>query len=265
MKILVHHDGQQLGPYSLEEARAALGAGTLSPGDLAWQEGTPTWVPLASLLAGAVPGAPPSFPGAAPQTAIVPANSQTSGLAITSLVLGILALPCFSIFTGIPAVICGHIARSKIRRAGGLQQGAGLALAGLILGYVSIAMVPITAALVLPAVAGAQRKATEVQSMNQARQIVLACSSYANAHGGAFPDTLQELVPEYLPDQSSLTCPMLQQPGTIGYLYYGGTQSDAPDKVLLVSKATGGQGRRIVGRVSGDVRAERYEPLGGAK
>ncbi len=46
MRILVNHDGQQLGPYSLEEVRAALQAGSLNAGDLAWVEGTPSWVPL---------------------------------------------------------------------------------------------------------------------------------------------------------------------------------------------------------------------------
>jgi hypothetical protein len=34
----------------------------------------------------------------------------------------------------IPAVVCGHVARSQIRRTG--EQGAGLALAGLILGWI---------------------------------------------------------------------------------------------------------------------------------
>ncbi len=36
----------------------------------------------------------------------------------------------------IPAVVCGHVARNQIRRTG--EQGAGMALAGLILGWIGV-------------------------------------------------------------------------------------------------------------------------------
>jgi hypothetical protein len=48
-----------------------------------------------------------------------PMNAQpkrTRTLAVTSLVLGILALVALSIVAGIPAVITGHIARSRVGR-----------------------------------------------------------------------------------------------------------------------------------------------------
>jgi hypothetical protein len=70
----------------------------------------------------------------------VQAPPRTSPLAVWSLVLGILSLLCFSIFTGIPAIICGHMGRSKIRDSQGALKGEGLALAGLILAYISIAL-----------------------------------------------------------------------------------------------------------------------------
>src|SRR5580693_3787579 len=114
MKILVHHNGQQLGPYSLEEVRAGLAAGTLFPNDLAWQEGAPNWVPLASLpaLDFGTSGAfmPGGYGGAVP---------PSSGLAIASLVLGIVAICCFGFLAGIPGIICGHLGRSQVKRSGG--------------------------------------------------------------------------------------------------------------------------------------------------
>jgi hypothetical protein len=67
--------------------------------------------------------------GAAPQ--------KTDGLAITSLVLGILSMICCGIVTGIPAVICGHIAIGRMKKDPNLQ-GKGLAMAGLIIGYLGI-------------------------------------------------------------------------------------------------------------------------------
>lgn len=58
-----------------------------------------------------------------------------AGLAIASLACGVLSLG-LGFLTGIPAVICGHLGRSRIRKAGGELRGKGMALAGLILGYV---------------------------------------------------------------------------------------------------------------------------------
>ena len=63
---------------------------------------------------------------------------RTAPAAIWSLVLAILSFNCGLLFTAIPAVICGHIARSKIRKSGGALGGKGIATAGLILGYIAL-------------------------------------------------------------------------------------------------------------------------------
>ena len=77
------------------------------------------------------PPPPLSAPSPAPHTA--PA-------AIWSLVLAIVSFFCGWLFTAIPAVICGHVARSKIRKSGGALGGMGIATAGLIVGYIAIAV-----------------------------------------------------------------------------------------------------------------------------
>ncbi len=66
--------------------------------------------------------------------------SPASGAAIASLVLGILAYTscCGCFILAVPAVIFGHLAIRSIRK--GERSGKGLALAGLILGYISIAL-----------------------------------------------------------------------------------------------------------------------------
>jgi hypothetical protein len=73
--------------------------------------------------------------GLPPPTGQAPA--QQKGLAIASLVLGLLS-PLFCLLTGVPAIVCGHIARARTRRAPAQYGGGGLALAGLILGYVAL-------------------------------------------------------------------------------------------------------------------------------
>jgi hypothetical protein len=64
----------------------------------------------------------------------VPAQQSTNGLAIASLVLSILWLGGIGSILG---VIFGHVSRGQIRRHP--QKGKGLALAGLIVGYVGLA------------------------------------------------------------------------------------------------------------------------------
>jgi len=65
------------------------------------------------------------------------ANKQTSGLAITSLVLGIFSfIPLFGVPLGILAVIFGVVSFSKIKK--GERVGKKLAIAGIILGVCGI-------------------------------------------------------------------------------------------------------------------------------
>ncbi len=64
----------------------------------------------------------------------------TNGLAIASLVCSLVGF----VACGVPAivgVVFGHVARRQIRRSGGRQTGEGLALAGLIVGYIVIAVI----------------------------------------------------------------------------------------------------------------------------
>ncbi|WIG56014.1 MAG: hypothetical protein OJF61_001802 [Rhodanobacteraceae bacterium] len=69
---------------------------------------------------------------------------RTSSLAIVSLIFGILAYVFLPFLGALIAVICGHSARSEIRRAPpGSIEGDGLALAGLILGWIQLAFTAI--------------------------------------------------------------------------------------------------------------------------
>jgi len=65
----------------------------------------------------------------------VPAVRETNGYAIASLACG-LAQFVFGPLATIPAIVFGHMARYQIKRTG--EQGDGLALAGLILGWTTV-------------------------------------------------------------------------------------------------------------------------------
>ena len=73
-----------------------------------------------------------------PQPAVPQTVPRTPPVAIWSLILAVLSFTCGWLFTAIPAVICGHIARAKIRKSGGALGGKGIATAGLVLGYIAL-------------------------------------------------------------------------------------------------------------------------------
>ena len=74
-------------------------------------------------------------PPVAPAQAPVYAVRQTSALAITSLVLGLLGWTMLPLVASVCAVVCGHMARAELRRNPATMDGDGLAVAGLVLGW----------------------------------------------------------------------------------------------------------------------------------
>jgi Domain of unknown function (DUF4190) len=87
------------------------------------------------------PSSPPPGPG--PGQPYVPhGGSQTNGLAITSLVLGIggFFISCLGLVAWILALVFGYRARTQIDETGGEQKGRGMAVAGIVLGWVGIGL-----------------------------------------------------------------------------------------------------------------------------
>jgi len=88
-----------------------------------------------------IPPIPPPRPsafaarnGPAPSGGYAGRSAQkTSGMAIAALVCGILGVSAV-------AIILGFVALSQIKRSGGLEKGRGMALAGIILGFVWVAI-----------------------------------------------------------------------------------------------------------------------------
>lgn len=156
MQIHIARDGKQLGPFTLEEINRQLAAGTLSVSDNAWYEGAAGWAPLSTIpgVGAATPSAAPAAGASvvAPPTtspaggSVVPAApsavGKTEPLAVLSLILSALGMCgfCCGLFlmAAVAGVVCGHLALSKIKNTPGLQ-GHGLALSGVIVGYLAIA------------------------------------------------------------------------------------------------------------------------------
>jgi hypothetical protein len=69
-------------------------------------------------------------------------GTTTSSLAVVSLVFGILSWCLLPFIGALVAIICGHLARGEIRRSplDNRVEGDGMAVAGLVLGYVQLAL-----------------------------------------------------------------------------------------------------------------------------
>lgn len=142
-------DGQQLGPVAFSEIQRLLSEGQITEESMVWQQGTPNWVKLSTVLTTpAAPSAPalpvePVIPAATVAGNAIPAPvaaGKTNGFAITSLVLSILGLICCtSLLFNILAVVFGHLALSQIKKNPN-QGGKNLATAGLIIGYIGLVL-----------------------------------------------------------------------------------------------------------------------------
>jgi DNA-directed RNA polymerase subunit RPC12/RpoP len=96
---------------------------------------------------GAGTAAAPSMPSYIP--APYSPTAQTSGLAVASLIFGLLNFAVCITF--IPGIVCGHMAHARIRDSGGTLGGSGLATWGLALNYIAAAFMTF---VVLMAIAG---------------------------------------------------------------------------------------------------------------
>jgi hypothetical protein len=127
----------QHGPVEENELRAMIAAGNLGPETLVWRDGMRDWQPL-----GRVPelGANSPYSQGPPVPGYYPPIVPTSGLAIASMICGIAGyFTCYFVgLVGIPAVICGHMALNRINTSPYPMGGRGMAISGLILGYLGI-------------------------------------------------------------------------------------------------------------------------------
>lgn len=188
-----------------------------------------------------------------------PPVPKTNGLAITSLVLGIIGFTCMGIITALPAIICGHVSLSQIKRSEGRETGQGMAITGLVLGYVglfltTIATIGLLAGMLLPAISQARTRAREVESMNNIKQIHVACMIYQDEHG-TLPDSLNQLV-----EMDMLSADVLQSPGDtdpdVDYeLVFNGSLHEVPSpgETVMIREKNG----HVVGYLDGHVERGR--------
>ena len=170
--------------------------------------------------------------------------ARTSHLAVCSLVFGILGIIPFGLIGAIPAVVCGHLALSRIKRSAGALLGNGRAAAGLTLGYVSIVFsLLILPAMLLPAASAARERARRTHCMSNISQLAKGLVMYCMDHDERLPARFEELAETgYVTEPLLFICRSADQDsGALtsisdwtSYAYVSGLQAWAPSKAVNV-------------------------------
>jgi type IV pilus assembly protein PilA len=135
---------------------------------------------------------PPSQLSSPPRP--VGGTPPTSGKAIASLICGL-----FTLFlpASVAAIVLGHMSLSEIRKSAGRIGGAGIATAGLVLGYIGIALIPviflIVAAIAIPNLLRARMAANEASAVGTLRTIDVAATTYTTEFENGFPASFEAL------------------------------------------------------------------------
>ena len=83
--------------------------------------------------------------------------------------------------TALVGLILGIVALTKINKSQGRQSGSGVAIAGIIVSGIFLLMIPVMAAMLLPALARAKERAQTIHCTNNMKQLATAHLLYHDA------------------------------------------------------------------------------------
>ena len=108
---------------------------TSPPGPGWWLASDGKYYPPEQAPAAPASPPPPAFTAYTPYAPGVVQATSTNGLAIASMVLGILWIYWIG---SILALVFGYVAKGQIERSAGRQGGRGMAIAGIVLGWIGV-------------------------------------------------------------------------------------------------------------------------------
>ncbi|HKW29710.1 MAG TPA: DUF4190 domain-containing protein [Verrucomicrobiae bacterium] len=219
---IIGSDQKEYGPVTEQRLRQWIVDGRVNAQTRVQAEGATGYKTLAELpeFAGAFQGpTPPPLPVGAAAT-----PAKTSGMAITSLVLGILGIVTCGITVLLSApvgLILGIVAMNKIGKSSGQLRGKGLALAGVIMSSLTFLLIPIFAAMLLPALAAAKQKAQEINCINNEKQLALAVRIYSGDNTNHFPPAVKwcDAIKTSVGSETVFKCPAANSASRCGYAF----------------------------------------------
>src|SRR5262249_29217898 len=114
----------------------------------------------------------------------------TSGKAIASVILGLLAFCLPVLIPSIIALVLGIMGVSEVSNSRGRLKGSGLATTGIVLSVLSLVfgLIAVPLALLLPAVQKVREAANRTKSMNNIKQITIGVHNSAMMNRDRIPD-----------------------------------------------------------------------------
>jgi len=129
---IIGQDGRDYGPATTEQVRQWIAEGRVDSQTLLLKEGSTEWTRV---------GPQPEFAGCFAAAVGPPRGSKTNANALAGMVFGVLSVTCCCCFPfGIVGLIFSLIGLSQIRANPEGQSGRGLALAGVVLSALSLAL-----------------------------------------------------------------------------------------------------------------------------
>ena len=141
MYKIIGADQKEYGPITADQLRQWISEGRVNGNTKVQTGGAGPWKSVSELpeFAAAVPiAAPPATMTPAP-VAMAPAAPQTNQMAVWAMVTGILSVICCQVL-GPVSIVLGLVAMSQIK-GNPQQQGSGFAIAGIVLGIISLLLV----------------------------------------------------------------------------------------------------------------------------
>jgi hypothetical protein len=138
MYKIIGADQKEYGPITAEQLRQWISEGRINTHTKVQLEGSGVWKPASDFpeFATVLPaGAPPAV-GAPISISMAPATLKTNQMAVWAMVTGIISLLCCQ-FLGPLSLILGIVALSQIKKDP-QQTGSGFAIAGIVLGILSL-------------------------------------------------------------------------------------------------------------------------------
>jgi type IV pilus assembly protein PilA len=120
-----------------------------------------------------------------------PTAAPRRGMAIASLVLGILSLPTFGclLFGAVAGIVLGVMALMRANREPAVYGGKGMAIGGIVTSALSLLIVipiGIVAAIAIPSLLRARVSANESVTLGDIRSLISAEAAYQSANGGYY-------------------------------------------------------------------------------
>jgi type II secretory pathway pseudopilin PulG len=181
-----------------------------------------------------------------PPQQVRPPQKQRTGMAVASLILGIVGLPCggFLGLGALAALILGIVALVKAKNEPALYGGSGMAIGGIVTSVLSLLVIPIIAAIAIPSFLRARVSANESMAIGDIRTVISAQATYASTNGGYY-DSLEclaaptDCLPNYSPQAPVFLGPeftMTTKGGYDRFLYPG--PPAPPDGTISPSSMT---------------------------